>query len=180
MEVEDADYPPPFGIGVTRHGRCIRFSLKAQAETTNKSGRRYLKSQPSSKKGPIEDAVIAVYPVSGAEHVSLLTAKNRGLSFPVAQITLVRGPGKGVYAMKLEKRRPHLWFRDQLYSDNWNHHANTTWKRALYFTKALWWESGSQRTGAAQKRSASNLGAATDAPRYLLRHRGSRAHFGSK
>ena len=103
VEVEDADYPPPFGIGVTRHGRCIRFSLKAQAETTNKSGRRYLKRQPPSKKGPIEDAVIAVYPVSGAEHVSLLTAKNRGLSFPVAQITLVRGPGKGVYAMKLEK-----------------------------------------------------------------------------
>jgi DNA gyrase subunit A len=94
IPVEDPEYPPPYGIGVTEKGRTVRFSLKAQQETTNKTGRKYMKPEKT------DDSVLAVYAARGDEWVSLASQRNV-LCFPVSEITLVRGAGKGVYAIKL-------------------------------------------------------------------------------
>jgi DNA gyrase subunit A len=96
IEVEDPDYPPPFGIALTKKGRAIRFSLAAQSETTNKVGRRYMKPNGS------DDAVFCVYPAGGDEYLCMATQKGRGLCFPVSDITLVRNPGKGIYAVRIQ------------------------------------------------------------------------------
>ena len=97
VPIEDPEHSPPFGIAVSKKGRVVRFSLQPQKEPTNKSGRRYMKL--SGK----DDEVIAIYPAIGNEWVSLHTKQTRALCFKVEDITLVRGPGKGVYAIKLEK-----------------------------------------------------------------------------
>lgn len=97
VPIEDPEHSPPYGIAVSRKGRVVRFSLEQQKDPTNKSGRRYMKL--SGK----DDEVIAVYPAIGNEWVSLCTKETRALCFKVEEITLVRGPGKGVYAIKLEK-----------------------------------------------------------------------------
>ena len=49
-----------------------------------------------------DDAVLAVYPAIGNEWVSLYTKQTRLLCFPVSEITLVRGAGKGVIAIKMD------------------------------------------------------------------------------
>ena len=96
VPIEDPDHTPPYGIALSKQGRIIRFSLASQQEITNKSGRRYMKIED------IDDHIIAVYPAIGNEWVSLFTHQTRALCFPISDITLVRGPGKGVTAIKLE------------------------------------------------------------------------------
>ena len=96
VPIEDPDHTPPYGVAITKGGRVVRFSVIAQKEVTNKSGRRYMKL--SGK----DDAVIAVYPSIGDEWVSLYTKHTRLLCFPVSEITLVRGAGKGVIAIKMD------------------------------------------------------------------------------
>ena len=96
VPIEDPQHPPPYGVAVTAKGRTIRFSIKAQSETTNKNGRRYMK--PDGK----DDAIVAIYPARGDEFVSIASKKGRVLCFSVDQITLVRGAGKGVIAIKMD------------------------------------------------------------------------------
>ena len=98
VPIEDPEHSPPYGIAITKKGRVIRFSIMAQKDVTNKSGRRYMKL---SKKDP-NDAVLAVFPAIGNEWVSLYSEQTRALCFRVSEITLVRGAGKGVIAIKLD------------------------------------------------------------------------------
>ena len=98
VPIEDPEHGPPYGIAITKKGRVIRFSIMAQKDVTNKSGRRYMKL---SKKDA-NDAVLAVFPAIGNEWVSLYTEQTRALCFQVSEITLVRGAGKGVIAIKLD------------------------------------------------------------------------------
>ena len=97
VPIEDPEHSPPYGIAVTKDGRVVRFSIITQKQVTNKSGRRYMKI---NKK---DDAVLCVYPAIGNEWVSLYTKQTRALCFPVSEITLVRGAGKGVIAIKMDK-----------------------------------------------------------------------------
>ena len=96
VPIEDPEHTPPYGIAITKAGRVIRFALHAQKEVTNKSGRRYMKLSDD------KDAVLAVFPAIGHEWVSLYTKNTRVLCFHISEITLVRGAGKGVIAIKLE------------------------------------------------------------------------------
>ena len=96
VPIEDPDHTPPYGIAITKEGRVVRFSVIAQKDVTNKSGRRYMRT------GGKTDAVLAVYPAIGDEWVSLYTKQTRLLCFPVSDITLVRGAGKGVIAIKMD------------------------------------------------------------------------------
>lgn len=97
VPIEDQEHTPPYGIAITKGGRVVRFSIIAQKDVTNKSGRRYMKLNGK------DDAVLAVYPAIGNEWVSLYTKQTRALCFPVSEITLVRGAGKGVIAIKMDK-----------------------------------------------------------------------------
>ncbi len=97
VPIEDHEHTPPYGIAITRGGRVVRFSIIAQKDVTNKGGRRYMKVNGK------DDTVLAVYPAIGNEWVSLYTEQTRALCFPVSEITLVRGAGKGVIAIKMDK-----------------------------------------------------------------------------
>ncbi len=98
VPIEDPEHSPPYGIAVTKGGRVVRFSIITQQHVTNKSGRRYMKINNKQ-----DDAVLCVYPAIGNEWVSLYTKQTRALCFRVSDITLVRGAGKGVIAIKMDK-----------------------------------------------------------------------------
>ncbi|MCB9758911.1 MAG: DNA topoisomerase IV subunit A [Alphaproteobacteria bacterium] len=88
------DVPPPHIIPVTRKGRTLRFAFDAFAEPSTRTGRMFCKVGRG-------EGVVAVYASGGAEHVSLATSMGRMLVYPVSEINTVKGPGKGVLAIKL-------------------------------------------------------------------------------
>ena len=87
--------PPPWGVAVTRRGRCVRFELAAHADISSRSGRRYMKPEPAG------DGVVAVCISAGNEHVSLASVEGRALCFEVGRISFAKGAAKGVTAIKL-------------------------------------------------------------------------------
>jgi DNA gyrase subunit A len=93
--IEDQDYPPPYGVAVTKKGRCIRFSILKHSELTNKTGRRFMRLDGKN------DSVVATYLSHPHDWVVLHTVQ-RILSFPISDIPLVKSSGKGVYAIKLD------------------------------------------------------------------------------
>ncbi|MBN1336968.1 MAG: DNA topoisomerase 4 subunit A [Deltaproteobacteria bacterium] len=90
------DVPPPWGVAVSRRGRVVRFPLFPHVEVSTRSGRRYMRLPGR------DDAVVAVEVSLGGERVSLATTDGHALSFPVEAAHLVRGPGKGMMAIKLK------------------------------------------------------------------------------
>jgi len=50
-----------------------------------------------------DDAVMGVLPTSGDEYVSLVTEGRRATLFPVSDLNVLRGAGKGVTAIKLQE-----------------------------------------------------------------------------
>jgi DNA gyrase subunit A len=89
------DPPPPYGIGITYGGRIMRFPLSVHAEPSQKKGRRFARLVGS-------DTVMAVYISSGDEIVSLATKMGRALCFAVREVSVLKGAGKGVTAVKLD------------------------------------------------------------------------------
>ncbi len=94
--------PPPHGMAVTAAGRVVRFPLAPHAEVSSRLGRRF------QKLGDPSDAVVAVYAwpgLPGSEgskiFVCLGTRGGRALAFPVEQVKVLRGAGKGLMAIKL-------------------------------------------------------------------------------
>ncbi len=87
------------GVAVTRFGKGLRFDLASFSEVSNRGGRRYCRLGGRDAE---QDEVIAVWPSTGGELVSLATTKGRAALFPVKDLKLLRGAGKGVTAIKLE------------------------------------------------------------------------------
>jgi len=96
-EVSTTGASGPYGVAITRAGKGLRFPLSIHADKSTRSGRRYARLDDSFEG----DAVVAVHPVAGDEWMSLVTRKGRALIFPVAELNLLRGAGKGVNAIKL-------------------------------------------------------------------------------
>ncbi len=95
---EDTDEAeaPPHGVAVTAQGRIVRFSLSGHIDVSQRTGRRYARVD----KG---DQVLRVLPSVGDEFVSLATQGGNALAFPVEEASVLKGPGKGVTAIKLKK-----------------------------------------------------------------------------
>jgi len=91
----DPSEAPPHGIALTRKGRILRFSLSGHTEVSQKGGRRYARVD----KG---DRVLRVLPSVGSEWTSIATRGGNALSFPVEEISVLKGPGKGVTGIKLK------------------------------------------------------------------------------
>ena len=85
----------PLMLAVTRKGKCLRFPLAPHATPSTKSGRRYARL---AKRG---DGVVAVVVTVGHENVCLASHKARCLIFPVDEVNVLSGAGKGVQAIKL-------------------------------------------------------------------------------
>ncbi|MCB9780058.1 MAG: DNA topoisomerase IV subunit A [Alphaproteobacteria bacterium] len=91
----EEETPPPWGVAVTRRGRCLRFDLANHSEPSTRAGRKYMKPERAG------DGVIAVYASDGTEDVSLATLESRALCFPVPEISYAKAAAKGVTAIKL-------------------------------------------------------------------------------
>jgi DNA gyrase/topoisomerase IV subunit A len=86
---------PPWAVAITERGRVLRFALAAHAEPSNKSGRRFAKLDDG-------DVVLAVLPCDGTETVSVATRGGNALAFPVAEVPVLKAPGKGVTGIKIK------------------------------------------------------------------------------
>ncbi len=89
---------PPYAVALSAGGKAIRFSIAAHQAVSTKKGRAFMRLDPDDP----EDRVLRVEASDGGENLCLATAKARVLIFPVDQIKLVSGAGRGVLAIKLD------------------------------------------------------------------------------
>ncbi len=89
----------PLLLAVTRGGRCMRFQLAPHRVPSTKSGRKYVRLDSKLK----DDRVLGVAVTVGHENVCLATEKAHGAIFPVDEVNVLAGVGKGVLAVKLGK-----------------------------------------------------------------------------
>ena len=73
----------------------VRRPLEALAEVSKRKGRLCVRLA----KG---DEVIGAWPAVGDEFVCVASRSGHALIFPVEEISLISGPGKGVIAMRME------------------------------------------------------------------------------
>jgi DNA gyrase subunit A len=92
----DEETSPPHVVAVTRAGRIIRAALAAFQPVSNRTGRRF------ARPGKRPDGLVSAWVSDGTEQVSLATEQGRVLTFPVEQANVLKGPGKGVIAIKLD------------------------------------------------------------------------------
>lgn len=90
------DAPPPHAVAVTRAGRIVRMALAPFVDVSNRSGRKF------ARPGKDGDGLVAAYVSDATEQVSIATEQGRALTFLVEQANVLKGPGKGVMAIKLE------------------------------------------------------------------------------
>ncbi len=93
---KDNDPRHGYFIALTELGFILRLSLDSYAEPSMKAGRRYMRLKE-------EDKVIAVYPVGGHENVCVASRSGIALIFPVGEVPINKGAGKGVKAIKFPK-----------------------------------------------------------------------------
>jgi len=85
----------PFVIVCTGNGYVLRTPLTAFRSESTKSGRRYVKLEGGDK-------VVMARLVGDEEGVMLATAGGYVTHFPLNQVTVLAGVGKGVFGIKLE------------------------------------------------------------------------------
>jgi DNA gyrase subunit A len=86
---------PPWVVAITRAGRGLRLPLALFAEPSTVNGRVYARLADET------DAITQVFPCDGSEFVSMVSRLGRAIIFPVSDLNLLSGPGKGVLALKL-------------------------------------------------------------------------------
>ena len=95
----DGEARPPWIIALSRAGRAVRIAFEPYAEPSTRAGRIFMKLDSAFAN----DAVLGVHLAGGHEIVSLATDNTSVLLFPIREINLLSGPGKGVMAIKLGK-----------------------------------------------------------------------------
>ncbi len=98
---------PPYFVALSRGGKALRMSLDAFREPSTVKGRTFMRLDA---KVP-DDAVIGVVMSNGTELVSLASRQGRCLVFPVHEINVLGGAGKGVMAIKLGREDLVMGFR---------------------------------------------------------------------
>lgn len=93
---------PPYFIALSRAGAATRFAQEPYEEPSHASGRRFMRLSTKTKDG-LPDAVVRVLPTDGTEAVCVASGGGRALVFGVDQVPLLRNPGRGVGALKLEE-----------------------------------------------------------------------------
>jgi DNA gyrase subunit A len=92
--------PPPYVVAVTRGGACLRLSVSAFSDPSNRKGRVYARLDPAVP----DDAVVRVLlsEECDEETIAVATGGGRAIIFYVDEIKVLKGPGRGVRAIKLE------------------------------------------------------------------------------
>ena len=94
---EDAP-KPPYLCACTRAGRTMRIALDGYLEPSTRAGRTYLRLTDGFPGG---DLVISAAISDGEELVAVVSRDGRTLLFPIADVPVLSGAGKGVGAIKL-------------------------------------------------------------------------------
>lgn len=90
------DTPPgPYFIAVSRQGKIVRLPVNMVADVSKKTGRTAMRLEPAG------DFVVASYLSLGAEDVCIASTQGNVLTFQVTEVPVLKGPGKGVMAIKL-------------------------------------------------------------------------------
>ncbi len=89
----------PLMVAVTRAGRCLRFPLGPHRAPSTRGGRKAVRLDDGAPGG---DAVLGVEVCVGHENLCLATRQARALIFPVDEVNVLAGVGKGVRAIRLE------------------------------------------------------------------------------
>ncbi len=104
LEVQPADEAalepePPYALAITRRGFGLRFSLRAHAEPSTRSGRKF--ARPAK-----DDEVLTVVPLGmwqEEDYIMCAADDGHALAVLAEDVSLLAGPGKGVIVMKLGK-----------------------------------------------------------------------------
>jgi DNA gyrase subunit A len=93
----EADEPSgPYIFALTNVGFCVRVPLEVFSEPSTKNGRLYMRLEKSQH-------VLGADVCRGDEKVCIATWQGRALIFPVQQVSVLKGAGKGVVAIRLDK-----------------------------------------------------------------------------
>ena len=96
FDPEDPEAPRhPYVVAITKGGRATRFTLDGYLEPSIRTGRKYMRLDD-------EDEVVRVHLARGDENVCLASHDGRALVFPAHQVSVYKGPAKGVRAIRLE------------------------------------------------------------------------------
>ncbi len=86
----------PFLLVATRAGNVLQIPLNSFRTESTKTGRRFVRLEPADK-------VTLVGLVGGASSVMLASVGGYIIHFPIDEVGILSGPGKGVIGIKLEK-----------------------------------------------------------------------------
>ncbi|QDU37430.1 DNA gyrase subunit A [Maioricimonas rarisocia] len=93
-EVADQPVPAPYLLVATAAGQVMRVSLSAYRTASTKNGRKYCRLVSG-------DRVVHVQLVEEEDTVFLVSRKARLIHFPVGEVPVLAGAGKGVKGLKL-------------------------------------------------------------------------------
>ncbi|NBB99518.1 MAG: DNA topoisomerase 4 subunit A, partial [Bacteroidetes bacterium] len=85
----------PYIVALSRHGQAVRFTIDGYDAPSTRTGRTFMKLDG-------DDAVAMAKVAAGHENVCLASRVGHVLIFPVHQISVYKGPAKGVIAIRLE------------------------------------------------------------------------------
>jgi len=86
----------PYVVAISKSGQATRFTVEGYVEPSISTGRKYMRLDD-------EDEVVRVHLARGNENVCLASHDGRALIFPVHQVSVYKGPAKGVRAIRLEE-----------------------------------------------------------------------------
>jgi len=97
FDPDDPDAPDqPYVVALSKGGQATRFTLNGFMEPSTRTGRMFMKLEDG-------DEVVGARLARGHENVCLASHDGRALIFPVHQVSVYKGPAKGVRAIKLQE-----------------------------------------------------------------------------
>jgi len=97
FDPEDPEAPDqPYVVAISKGGKATRFTVDGYVEPSIRTGRKYMRLED-------KDEVVRVHLAKGDENVCLASHDGRALVFPVHQVSVYKGPAKGVHAIRLEE-----------------------------------------------------------------------------
>ena len=97
FDPDDPNAPDdPYVVALSKGGQATRFTLDGFKEPSTRTGRMFMKLEDG-------DEVVGARLAKGHENACLASHDGRALIFPVHQVSVYKGPAKGVRAIKLEE-----------------------------------------------------------------------------
>jgi len=93
---EDEEAHLPYVVALTKTGQATRFTVEGFMEPSTRAGRMFMRLEG-------DDEVVRAMLAQGHEHVCAASHGGRVLVFPVEQISVYKGPAKGVIGMRIQE-----------------------------------------------------------------------------